>query len=132
MSNFDKEELDELKETLGKRCREVRTIRGFSQEEVALAVGVEEEFYGRLERGEAFPSLETFAKIAEVLGVSSDMLLGLVELEVVVPLQPTPTNEEVLYRRRLTRLERKLRIADPHTRKVVELLLAGFEKAQRN
>ena len=71
------EETRQLNETLGDRLRAVRTARGLVQAEVALCLGVTAEFYARIERGHALPSVPTFHKIIRALDVSADTALGL-------------------------------------------------------
>ncbi len=46
------------------------------QEDLAEKAGLSVNYIGALERGEKYPSLETFIVIANVLNVTSDMLLA--------------------------------------------------------
>lgn len=50
--------------------------KGLSQEELAKKTGTIAVTIGRYERGEIKPSIDTAAKIAEVLDVSLDYLVG--------------------------------------------------------
>ncbi len=59
------------------RMRELRTQRGFSQEQLARLVDVGHQQVWRYENGNAVPSAEIAARIAQALGTSSDYLLGL-------------------------------------------------------
>jgi transcriptional regulator with XRE-family HTH domain len=52
-----------------------------TQAEVASAVGLASEVYGRIERGLAMPSVPTLINIANVLRVSPDALLGWTQLQ---------------------------------------------------
>lgn len=45
------------------------------QEDLAEKAGLSTNYIGMIERGEKLPSLETFIEIANMLGVSADMLL---------------------------------------------------------
>jgi ribosome-binding protein aMBF1 (putative translation factor) len=47
-----------------------RTKRGWSQTELAEAIGSKQPVISRLERGEGNPSLQTLHKIANALGLS--------------------------------------------------------------
>jgi len=58
------------------RLREVREKRGLSQKELAELTGGHVSNLSYYESGRRIPSLELFVKIARVLGVSTDYLLG--------------------------------------------------------
>lgn len=58
-----------LRDRFGKRLRQIRRYKDFTQEQLAEAVGVSVKFIGNIERGKGAPSFETIEKIAEVLGV---------------------------------------------------------------
>jgi adenylate cyclase len=58
------------------RLRELRKLRGFSQEEMARRAGVDERTIRRAERGETIPHGETVRIFATTLGVSLDDLFG--------------------------------------------------------
>jgi transcriptional regulator with XRE-family HTH domain len=53
----------------GRRARELRKAKGYSQERFAAASGLDRSYYGAVERGERNVSLENIAVIAETLGV---------------------------------------------------------------
>lgn len=59
-----------------KRLSELRKAKKLSQEELAKKVGVHTNVMGRYERGEAKPSIEIAVKLADVLEVSLDFLVG--------------------------------------------------------
>lgn len=67
----------ELAQSIGAAAREARKVLELTQEDAAERIGVSAEFYARIERGNALPSVPTFARIATALGVSADTLLGL-------------------------------------------------------
>jgi len=54
----------------GRRVRELRTQRGFSQEELAHRVGIHYTYLGGIERGERNPALINIGRIAQALGIS--------------------------------------------------------------
>ena len=62
-------------ESIGKNIRNFRRSKKMRQEDLAEKTGLSTNYIGSLERGEKVPSLETFIEIANVLGVSTDMLL---------------------------------------------------------
>jgi len=62
--------------TFGKRLGEVRKDKKLSQDELAKKMDMQGAVIGRYERDEVKPSIEVAAKIAQVLGVSLDYLVG--------------------------------------------------------
>lgn len=61
----------------GDRLRQVRVLRGHSQESLAELMGIGNRQIWRYENEETEPDGDVIAKLAQVLGVSSDYLLGL-------------------------------------------------------
>lgn len=57
------------KELLGERIRELRKSRGFTQEQLAELVEVEQKHVSRLELGKSYPTIERLEKIADALKV---------------------------------------------------------------
>ena len=55
---------------VGKRIRELRTKRNWSQEFLAAESGFNTNYLGGIERAERNPSLKNLAKIADALGVT--------------------------------------------------------------
>ena len=55
--------------------RKFRLARKLRQEDLAEKTDLTTNYIGMVERGEKIPSLETFIKIVNALGVSSDMVL---------------------------------------------------------
>ena len=64
----------DIKILFGKRIRELRKRRGWSQEEFALHVGLDRSYVGGVERGERNISLENIGLIAAGLGVPAAKL----------------------------------------------------------
>ncbi len=62
--------------SIGKRIRKYREAKGWRQEDFAEKIGLSVTYTGMIERGEKVPKLETFITIANVLGVSADLLLA--------------------------------------------------------
>ena len=72
----DKAAADQLRKMIGSRVRAARERHGWTQEQLAEAVGVGAEMLGRYERGLQFPSHVTFLRLTQSLGVSTDALYG--------------------------------------------------------
>lgn len=62
-------------ESIGKRIREKRLEKSWSQEELAEKVNLTPIYIGMIERGEKIPKLETFINIINCLGTSADEVL---------------------------------------------------------
>ena len=62
------------------RLKQIRTERKLTQVRLAELLGVGLRVYHRWENGDATPHLDTLVKIAEVLQVSTDELLGIEEV----------------------------------------------------
>ena len=60
---------------MGMRIRQVRKIKGWSQDELAKKCGISMSFLGHIERGTRIMSLETFSSICEALETGADELL---------------------------------------------------------
>lgn len=68
---------DDLKERIGRELRRLREQRSQTQAAIAAAVEMSPEAYGRLERGESYPSAANLVRFAQLFGVSADALLGI-------------------------------------------------------
>ena len=66
----------ELAQIFGARLREARVACGFTQEHAAELIDISCEFYCRMERGKALPSVPTFGRIVVCLNVSPGLLLA--------------------------------------------------------
>jgi transcriptional regulator with XRE-family HTH domain len=97
----------ELSIQIGKAARAARLKLKLTQEDIAERVGLTPEVYGRLERGAMLPSTPTLTKIRVALGLSADLLVGLVERE-ATQTQPAPDEELTPEIRRLLRLVRTM------------------------
>lgn len=56
------------KKKLGKRIKELRKNKGFTQEQLAELIDMEQNTISVIESGRNFPTLVTLEKIAQVLG----------------------------------------------------------------
>lgn len=59
------------------RLREEIKWSGISQKQLAKCLGINASTVSKYMRLDKFPSLETFANICEILGISADEVLGL-------------------------------------------------------
>lgn len=65
--------------SFGKRLTEARKAKNLSQEELATLIGTKGPAIGRYEREVAKPTIEVAGRLADVLGVSLDFLVGKVD-----------------------------------------------------
>src|SRR5574344_2938153 len=63
-------------EVLGKRVRQGRLKKDMTQYALAEEVGVSQNFLGDIERGVKAPSITTSIRLANVLGISLDVLFA--------------------------------------------------------
>jgi transcriptional regulator with XRE-family HTH domain len=71
----------QTRRAIGRAARAARNALRFTQEQVADALGMAAEVYGRIERGLMMPSVSTLIGIAKVLRITPDQLLGWNELQ---------------------------------------------------
>jgi len=86
---------------LSNRLVSLRKEKKISQGELAEKVGIHNNVLGRYERGEATPSVEMAAKLADALGVSLDYLVGKTDVELdqtildkVISIQKLPEEDK--------------------------------------
>ena len=63
------------KTALGKRIREARSKKGYTQQVLANEAGIGLMYLGEIERGIKMPSLSIFIKLVEALDISADYIL---------------------------------------------------------
>lgn len=68
--------VEKLQPSLGEVARVARERLSLTQAEVAEKLHLQPELYGRIERGGLIPSVQTVWRLSLVLGVSTDVLLG--------------------------------------------------------
>ena len=66
---------DELKKNIGQLIVELRTQKGWSQSDLARAVGKDRQAIEKLENGKVNPTLYSLLEIAEALKVSLAVLV---------------------------------------------------------
>lgn len=60
---------------VGQRIKSMRLARGFSQEKLAFAAGMQESYVGQIERGKKTVGLRNLVRFADALGCSIQDLL---------------------------------------------------------
>jgi transcriptional regulator with XRE-family HTH domain len=66
-------------QAFGDALRELREERGLSQEAAALTCGIDRSYFGKIERGEKNPTLDTIWKIADAFDTQPSALLARAE-----------------------------------------------------
>jgi XRE family transcriptional regulator, regulator of sulfur utilization len=66
-------------QAFGDALRELREERGLSQEAAALSCGIDRSYFGKIERGEKNPTLDTLRKIADAFDTQPSALLARAE-----------------------------------------------------
>jgi transcriptional regulator with XRE-family HTH domain len=61
---------------ISEKITQLSKEKGLSQTDLAKAIGASREAISKYERGEAIPSVEVAAKIADVFEVTIDLLIG--------------------------------------------------------
>jgi transcriptional regulator with XRE-family HTH domain len=114
--------ITETEMAIAKRLKEVRLRRGLMQAEVAKAIGVKQPVLSECESGEIRLHGALLVRLAAVLKVSADEILGLEPVD-----SPSPHSARLM--RRLQRIE-ELPATDRRT--VLSILDALLEKHGRN
>lgn len=65
-----------MKKILGKKIKDLRKTKGFTQEEFAGLIGVTFQAVSKWERGESYPDINYLPAISKILNISIDELLG--------------------------------------------------------
>ena len=69
----------------GRVLRAVRKETGLTQEQLALAAGLDRTFVSMVERGVNQPTIRTIFRFASVLGVTPSRLVELTEAQTLLP-----------------------------------------------
>jgi transcriptional regulator with XRE-family HTH domain len=106
---------------IGRRARLARRARRMKQADVAARLGVTTEFYARIERGGALPSVTTLARLVDVLDLELNPIIERAAggaLPGAVPPSDPPAVRRVL---------RRLRRATPSAWRLVLTLLEALD-----
>jgi transcriptional regulator with XRE-family HTH domain len=68
--------VDDFLRDLAARLAELRRLKGYSQDRLALEAGLTRGAISKLEKGDVDPRISTLAKIAHTLGVSLPHLVA--------------------------------------------------------
>jgi transcriptional regulator with XRE-family HTH domain len=122
----------DLGKTIGQAARHARAALDLTQADAAERIGISTEFYARIERGGAMPSVPTLAKMAEELDIAVDALLGRGSSS--PPSRSKPARAQTPDQSKqespeLRRLFRRLRGAPQKTLRLVGLLLAAMAES---
>jgi len=66
----------EFKKLFGIRLRALRKVKGITQEKLSELIGLDPQYYCKMENGNHFPSVKTLTKIIETLGVEENELFN--------------------------------------------------------
>jgi len=97
--------MSDIMERFSKRIRDMRQLRGVSQEQLALKAGINVSFLGQIERGTKKPTIDTIDKLLEALDISyqeffdfeSDVNQGSAVIDkIIYELKPRSVEEQQL------------------------------------
>ena len=75
--------------------RMLRTLHGFSQEEIAERIGISRQAYAKWESGATVPDVEKCALLAKIYGTTVDSLLATESAEGIGTLPPAPKGKNI-------------------------------------
>lgn len=73
----------------------LRSLSGYSQEEVSEKIGVSRQAYAKWEKGETLPDIERCQRLAELYGVTIDSLLNFSQKVGATTLPPGPKGKHI-------------------------------------
>ncbi|WP_428267109.1 helix-turn-helix domain-containing protein [Haliangium sp.] len=97
---------------------------GLTQAEIAVRAHISIEFYSRIERGKAIPSLLTLVGLAETLGASPGALL---DYRTIPQAPPTSSSKQ---QASAPRLITRLRSSRPSVRRLVYAVVKELERLE--
>ena len=97
---------------LGKKLRDARQKKGYSQHALAEIADIGNVYLGEIERGLKMPSLNTFIKLIEALDISADYILR----------DELTSGKEYIY----DEITQKLKSLTPKQRKTVADIIDGY------
>ena len=87
----------EYKETMGKRISDLRKGKGMTQEQLAQQMGVTAQAVSKWENDLSCPDISILPQLAEALGVTTDELLGKVQLRSLSVEDAEPKKEKKMH-----------------------------------
>lgn len=108
-------------EGFGERLASLRKAAGFTQVELAAEVGITQRMVAYYEAPSAQPPAHLLPQIAQVLGVSVDVLLGLAE----------PRRPKKIATNRLERRLMEIEKLDPKAKRQITQLLDSFIEGEK-
>ena len=117
---------DERQRLFARNLRAARERAGLTQASMATKLGMEDEVYARYERAKMWPSLDRLGRICDILGCTSDSLLGTDQPPPRPARSPAqaPDDDSPDVRRLL----RRLRKARPTTLRLARQMLDELDK----
>ena len=73
----------------------LRSVNGYSQEDVAEKIGISRQAYAKWEKGETVPDVERCQKLAELYGVTMDSLVNYSDKIGTTTLTPGPKGKHI-------------------------------------
>ena len=73
----------------------LRTVRGFSQEEIAEKIGISRQAYAKWESGTTIPDIQKCGLLAGIYGVTVDSLLREETVEGIGSIPPAPAGKSI-------------------------------------
>jgi transcriptional regulator with XRE-family HTH domain len=123
-----------LAASFARELKAARHARGWTQAELAERVGIAIEVCGRLERGATLPRADTLVRLAEALGVSTDLLLGRTSRRAGdAGHTPAAGEPDVEYADspEMRRLLRRLEGESPRTLRLLEAFISSLQVTRR-
>ncbi|MFD5021077.1 helix-turn-helix domain-containing protein [Paenibacillus sp. NPDC058367] len=109
--------MQNIKEVVGARVRELRKEKGMSQEELAHAANLHPTYIGKLERGERNMSVESLDKATQALGITLEQLFRYI--------QPSNQDEESMVMEQIINRLYGKSLQEKHT--ILKLIDTAFE-----
>src|SRR5262245_7389227 len=99
----------DIREALGRRIKNLRGMRGYSQEQLSEIMGISQNYLRNIERGKENPTLELFIKLSQGLKVGMHEIFT------------TETHEEPkLLRKKMRELTNEIK--DPELNRILRVL----------
>lgn len=70
-----------LKQMIGARIKQIRTKKGFTQEELSERIEINPKYLSSIERGKENPTLNTLIRISESLDVDLSKIFSSIQIE---------------------------------------------------